>query len=140
MLFHQIGVKAVVSGRNRSVSRKHDFPCYLRNSLLEADALFFHPLSNGFEDGKSAMPFVQVKDSRSNAKSFQRSQTTNAQKQFLMHPNPAIAAVQTRGHHSIFRCIAFHIRVEKKQIAASDFNSPNFCMDRAMASIDLHYN
>ena len=57
-----------------------------------------------------------------------------------MHANAAIAAIQTRGHLAVFGRIAFHIGVEQKQIAAPNFNSPYFCIDRAMAGIDLHHD
>src|ERR1019366_783933 len=105
-----------------------------------ADALFFHALANRFEDRKSAMSFVEVKNPRRDTERFQGAQAADTQKQFLMHANPAVAPVQTRGHHAVLRGIAFHVGVEKKQITTAHFHAPDFCADRTMAGINLHYD
>ena len=78
MLFHKFSVKTIMSCWHRSMSRKHHFTSDLRNRFIESDSLFFHALTNRFKHRKSAMPFIQVKHSRSNAKSLQRAQAANA--------------------------------------------------------------
>ena len=140
VLFDQIGIEAIMAGGHGSVGGEDHFPGNPRHGLLEADALFFHALANRFQDRKSAVPFVQVKNTRGDAKRFQSAQSTHAQKQFLVHANAAIAAVQTRGHLAVFGGIAFHVRVEEKQIAAAHFHAPDFGVDRTMAGINLHHD
>ena len=93
MLFDQIGIEAIVAGGHGSVGRKHHFTGNPRHGLLEADALFIHALANRFEHRKSAMPFVEVQDARSDAEGFQGAQAAHAEQQFLMDADPAIASV-----------------------------------------------
>ena len=71
---------------------------------------------------------------------FQSAQAAHAEQQFLVHANAAIAAVQTRSHLAVFGSIAFHVGIEKKQIAAADFHAPHFGVDRPMAGVDLHHD
>src|SRR5664279_4645429 len=111
MLFHQIGIEAIMAGRYGSMGGENHFPGHARHRLIEADAFFLHTLPNRFEDGKSAMAFVQVKDTGRDAERFQCAQSTYSQEQFLVYANPAIAAVETRGHLTVFRSVTFHIRV-----------------------------
>src|SRR3984893_15710798 len=58
----------------------------------------------------------------------------------MMDSKTPIPTVQARRHLAVFRSISFHIGVEKKQIAAPDFNSPNFGVNYAVASVDPHHH
>jgi hypothetical protein len=44
VLFDQIGIEAVMPGRNGRVRGEDDFPCDPRHGLIEADAFFDHAL------------------------------------------------------------------------------------------------
>src|ERR1700674_2577802 len=140
VLFDQIGIEAIMAGGHRSVGREDHFTGNSRHRHVETDALLFHALANRFEDCKSAVSFVQVKNSGSDAERFQSAQAANAEKQFLMHADAAVASVQTRGHLAVLGSIAFHVGVEEKQITATHFHAPYFCVNGAMAGIDLHHN
>src|ERR1035438_2069775 len=70
MLFHQIGIEAIMPSRHRSVSREHHFSRHPRHRLVEANAFIFHALPNRFEDNKSAMSLVEMQHSGSNAERF----------------------------------------------------------------------
>src|SRR5208283_2135385 len=140
MLFDQIGIEAIVAGGHGSVGRENHFPRYPRHRLIEADAFFHHALPNGFQHGKSAVPFVEVKNPRGDTERFQRAQTAYTQQYFLVHTHAAIAAVQTRSHIAVFGSIAVYIGVEEKQITTADFHAPNFRIDRTMSGVDLHHD
>jgi len=76
------------SGRGRRARRmggENHFAGNPRHGLIEADAFVIHALSNGFEDGKSAVSFVQVQNPRGDAKRSQCAQTADAEQQFLVH-------------------------------------------------------
>src|ERR1035441_3497399 len=89
---------------------------------------------------ESTMSFVQVKTPGGDAERFQRAQAAHAQKQLLMHANPAVASIQTRGHVPVLGGITFHVGLEEQQIATAHFHAPHFCADRTMAGIDLHHD
>src|SRR5437660_643305 len=62
MRFDQSGIEAIMAGGHRSVGCEDHFTGNTRHRHLEADALFVHALANRFEDCKSAVSFVQVKN------------------------------------------------------------------------------
>ena len=140
VLFDEIGIEAIMAGGHGSVGGEDHFTGNPRHGLLEADALFFHALANGFEDHKCAMSFVQVQDARGDAERFQSAQTAHAKEQFLMHAHAAVAPVQARRHLAVLGGIAFHVGIEQKQIATAHSNAPDFCADRTMTGIDLHHD
>ena len=140
VLFDQIGIETIVAGGHWSVGGEDHFAGNPRHRLVEADAFLFHPLANRFEDGKSAVPFVEVKNSRRDAERFQSAQAAHAEQQFLMHAHPAVAPIQPRCHLAVFRGIALHVGVEQKHITSAHFHAPYFCIDRTMPGIDLHHN
>ena len=84
------------------------------------------------------MSFVQVQNARRDSHRFQRAEASHAEQQFLANSNAPIAAVQARGKFAILGRIPLHVRIEKKQIAASHFHPPDFRPDRSAARLDLH--
>ena len=59
--------------------------------------------------------------------------------QLLPDANAGVAAIQTRRQLAVFRSIAFHVRIEQEQIAASNCHPPDFGMNGAAARLDLHH-
>ncbi len=114
MLFDQIDIEAIMAGGNRSVGREDYFTGNARHSRVKTDTFVFHALTNRFKNCKRAVSFVEVKNSGRDAKRFEGAQAADAEKQFLMHADAAVASVQTRGHLTVFGRIAFDVGVEEK--------------------------
>src|SRR5580693_3249455 len=140
MLFDEIPIKAIVTGRDRSMSRENHFPRYARCGGVESDALFLHTHADRFQHRKSAVPFVQVQDARHDAHGFKGAEASDAEHQLLPDSSPRVSAVETRGQLAVVGSIALYIRIEEEKIAASNFHAPDFGMNRTAASFDLHHN
>ena len=115
MLLDQTRVEAVMAGRNRRMRRKHNFAGDARNGAVEIQAFLFHAVSNRFEDGKPAVPFVQVQNAGRDAHRFQSAEAADAQQQFLANSKAAIASVEPRSEFAIFGRVSFDIRIEQEQ-------------------------
>ena len=87
MLFHQFGVKTVVARGHGSVSREHYFARDPRHGLIKAESLVLHAAADRFQNRKSAVAFVEVKNARSDAHCPQRAEASDAQQQFLADTN-----------------------------------------------------
>src|ERR1700676_2961719 len=107
MLLDQTCVKAVVTGGNRRMGRKDDFAGDAWNGAVEIQAFLLHAVSNRFEDGKPAVPFVQVQNAWRNAHRLQGAEAAHAQQQFLADSKAVIASIETRGEFPIFRRVSF---------------------------------
>jgi hypothetical protein len=94
MLFDQIGVKAIVAGGHRRMSRKNNFTRDPRYGAFKADAFVFHPHANRIQHGKSAVTFIQVKHSGLDSELSERAQASHSEQQLLANPDATIAAVQ----------------------------------------------
>src|SRR4029077_8329193 len=119
MLLDQTRVEAVVTGRNRGMRRKDDFAGDARNGTVEIQAFLLHAASNRFEDGKPAVPFVQVQNAWCDAHRLQGAEAAQAEQQFLADSKAAIAAIEARCEFPIFTRVSFDIRIQQKQGAAS---------------------
>src|SRR5580692_2515542 len=140
MLFDEIPIKAIVTGRDRSMSRENHLPRYARCGGVESDALLLHAHADRFQHRKSAVPFVQVQDARHDAHGFKGAEASDAEHQLLPDSSPRVSAVETRGQLAVVGSIALYIRIEEEKIAASNFHAPDFGMNRTAASFDLHHN
>ena len=70
-----------------------------------------------------------MKHAGRNTEGLERAQAADAEQQFLADSDAQIAAVEARGEFAIFRSIAFDVGIEQQQIAAADFNAPDFGSD-----------
>ncbi len=138
MLFDQFGVEAVVAGGHRRVRGKDHFAGNAGHGLIEADALVLHAAANRFQNGKSAVAFVQVQNAGRDAHGSQRAEAADAEQQFLADTDARIAAIQPRGEFAILGRVAFDVGIEQQQIAAPDLHAPDFRADGAAAGLDLH--
>ena len=138
MLFDQVRIKAVVAGRHWRMSGEDDFPRYTRNRAVECDAFLLHPRVDRLQHCESAVSFIQVKNTGCDAHGFERAETSDAKQQLLPDASPSVSAIKAGGQFSIVRSIAFYIRIEKKQVAASNGHSPDFGMNRTVSGPDLH--
>src|SRR6476646_1491718 len=114
MFFHQFGVKTVVARGHGSVSREHYFPRDPGHGLIKAESLILHAAVDRFQNGKPAMAFVEVQNSRSDAHGAERAEASHTQKQFLANTNAGITAVETRSELAVLRMIAFNVGIEKE--------------------------
>src|SRR5437867_2955274 len=81
-----------------------------------------------------------MQDARGNAHRSERAEATDAEQQLLADPDASVAAIQARSQLAIFGGVSRDIRVEEKQIAASDFHAPDSCPDRAALGFDFHHH
>jgi hypothetical protein len=75
---------------------------------------------DGFQHGKSAVPFVQMKNARRDAHGFEGAEPSHAKQQFLPDASPRVSAIEAGSEFPVVRGIAFHIGIEEKQVAASN--------------------
>src|SRR5271154_773006 len=140
MLFDQIRIEAIMTGRYGGVGGEHHFPRHARHGAVETDAFLLHPRVNRFQHGKSAVPLIQVKNARHDAHGFEGTEASNAQQQLLPDASPRVATVKPGSQFSVVRSIGFYVRIEKKQVAASHRYTPDFGMNRTVAGLDLHHD
>src|SRR5258706_15031094 len=74
VLFDQIGIEAIMAGGNRSVGRGDYFTGNARHSRVKTDTFVFHAMTNRFKNCQRAASFVEVKDSRHDAKHLEGGQ------------------------------------------------------------------
>src|SRR6266446_2090621 len=79
-----------------------------------------------------------MKDPRRDAHRPQRAKTSDAEQQLLTDADAPVTSVQTRSQFTIFGCIPYDIRIQKKQVAAPYFQAPDSCVDQAAAGFDLY--
>src|SRR5271169_5600825 len=121
MLLNQNRIEAVVTGGNRCVGRKNYFAGNPRNGSVEIQAFLLHAAANRFEDGKPAVPFVQMQNAWRNAHRLEGAEAAHAQKQFLTDSKAAIPAIEPRSELPILGGVSFYVRIEQEQSAASYF-------------------
>ena len=117
---------------------KTDFAGNAADGMIEADALALHAVSNRFQNGEAAVPFVQVQNAGCDAHGSEGAEASDAQQQFLADPDARISSIQTRGKFTVLGMIAFDVGVEQKQIAASDLHAPDFRADGSAAGFHLN--
>ena len=93
MLLHQFGVKPVVAGGHRGVGGENRFAGNPADSMIEADALALHAVTNRFQNGESAVAFVQVQNTGRDAHGLEGAEASDAQQQFLADPDARISAI-----------------------------------------------
>src|SRR5580704_14046459 len=138
MFLDQSRFEAVMACRNGRMSGKNDFARNARDGGVEIQSFLFHAAADRFKDGKSAVSFVQMKHAGRDAHGLQSAEAAHAQKQFLTDSKPAIAAIEARRELPIFWCVSFDIGIEQEQGATPYFQPPDFCANRAAASLNLH--
>ena len=114
MLFDQIRIEAIVTGRYGGMGGEDHFPRHAGHCALERDALFFHARPDRFQHCKSAVPFVQVKNARRDAHGFEGFETSDAKQHFLPDSSPRVSAIEAGCQLPVVRHIAFYIRIEEK--------------------------
>jgi len=83
MLFDSNPYQSDRGQRYGRVRGKHNFARNAGHGAIECDAFFIHSRVNGFEHGKSAVPFIQMQNAGRDAHGLQRAETANPQQQFL---------------------------------------------------------
>src|SRR5579872_4295664 len=138
MLLDQIGMEPIVSGRNGSMRGEDNLAGNSRHCCIESDSLVLHAHTNRFQHGERAMTFVEVQNSRSNPQRSQSSEPAHTEQQLLPNTDAEVSAIQTRRQLAVLWSVPVHVRIQQIQISPSDLNPPNFCLDFAAASLDLH--
>ncbi len=77
MFFHQIGIEAIVACGNRCMGSKNHFPRHPWHRCIEANSFLLHAHAQRFEHGKSAVTFIQMKNSGRDAHGLQRTETAD---------------------------------------------------------------
>src|SRR5215471_12684750 len=95
MFFHQIRMEPIVTRRNRSMCRENHLPRHAAHRFVEANTFIVHPVSNRFEHGKCAVPFIQMEDAGSDSQGFQRAEASDAEKELLPNTDASIAAIES---------------------------------------------
>ena len=137
MFLDQIGGKTVVTCRHGSVRGEHDFTRDASGRAVKIQALVLHAMSNGLQNRKDAMPLIQVQDSGSEPHRTQSTISPHAQQQFLTDSRTPVSTVEPRGQLAVLGSISFDIGIEKKKIAAADFDAPDFYADGAAERLDI---
>src|SRR5882672_2721593 len=122
------------------MGREDNFSGDTRDGAVEIQALLLHAASNRFEDGKTAVPLVQVQNAWRDAHRLQSAETAHTQQQFLAYSKAAITSVEPRCEFPIFRRVSFDIRIEQKQGAAPYLKAPDLGTDRPAPRLNLHGN
>jgi hypothetical protein len=138
VLLDEAFVETVVAGGDRRVRGEHHLARHARHGLVEPDAFLDHPRADGLEDGKAAVPFVEVQYRRRDAHRPQRLVAADAEQQFVTDAHAGVAAVQTRREVAVLGRVAFDVRVEQQQVAAAHLHAPHLGGDDAAARLELH--
>ena len=120
VLFHQPGVESIVARRHGSMGGKNHFPANERQGLFKGQALVLHAGADGLQQGKSAVPLVQVKNTGSDPHGFQGPDAPDAQQQLLANAHPPISTVQAGSQFPVFGSIPRHVGVKQEQVAPAD--------------------
>src|SRR5260370_8682641 len=114
-----------------------DFAGDARGRALEVEALILHAVSNGLQNDKRAVAFVQMQHAWRKPQGPQSAKTTDAEQKFLPDSSAPVSAIEPRGKLAVLGGVSFHIRIEQKKIAAAHFDAPHFHADRAAARFDF---
>src|SRR5260370_38771228 len=113
-----------------------DFAGDARGRALEVEALILHAVSNGLQNDKRAVAFVQMQHAWRKPQGPQGAKTTHAEQKFLPDSSAPVSAVEARRKLAVLGGVSFHIRMEQKKIAAAHFARPHVDADRAAARFD----
>src|SRR5580704_18976687 len=140
MLFDEIHIKAIMTGRHRGMGGEDYFPRDAWCGGVESDAFFLHAHPDRFEHRKSAVPFIQVQNARHDAHGFKGAEASDAKHHLLPDSSSRVSAIKAGSQLAVVGSVAFDIRIEEEKVAASNFHPPDFGMNRTAASFDLHHN
>ena len=109
MFLDELRAKAIVPRRHWRVRGKHHFPRNAVDCIVEPQAFILHSIANGFEDRKSAVPFVEVKNARRDAHRFQGTKTSHTEQQLLPDSDTRISTIETRRELDVLRGVPLYI-------------------------------
>ncbi len=138
VFFDQVGIEAVVAGRDGRVGGEDDFAWNLAGSGVEVEPFFFHARADGLKDGEAAVAFVEMQDAGRDAHGLERAESANAEKQFLANAGAGVAAVEARSGVEVLRGVAGNVGVEQEEIAAADLDLPDLGANGCTAGGDLN--
>src|SRR5208283_1777826 len=110
MLFNQFSIEAIVTGGHGRMCSEDHFPRHPGNCIVKAYALFLHAHADRLQHRKSAVPFIQVKNSRCNAHGFEGAKSSYTQQQLLADSRPRVSAIKPRSQFPVFGSVALYIR------------------------------
>ena len=140
VFFDEVGTEAVVAGGNGRVGGEDDFAGNLAGGGVEVEPFFFHAGADGFEHGEAAVAFVEMQHAGRDAHGLERAEAADAEQQLLADAGARVAAVEARGGLEIFGGVAGDVGVEQKEIAAADFDLPDFGADGGAAGGDFNHD
>ena len=80
VLFNQIGVEAIVTGRHRSVGGEDHFPRNEAGGSGEVEAFFAHAIADCLEHCEAAVSLVEMEHSRGDAHCLECAKTAYTEK------------------------------------------------------------
>src|SRR5215471_2137997 len=140
VLFEEHRVEAVMTSGHRCVGGEDDLAGNTCRSFIEVDSFFLHSIANGFKNRKSAVTFVEVKNSRRKTHRLEGAESTDTQQEFLSDADTPISAVQAGRQISIFGGISFDVRVQQEKLDSSNFHTPYPGPDGAVARFRLNHH
>src|SRR5215471_10978174 len=94
MLFNQVAIESVVTGRHRGMRCKHHSSGNASDRLVERYPFILHPHAYRFKHREHTVTFVEVQNRWLQAHGAKCLETANAEKQFLSDPHSAIATIK----------------------------------------------
>src|SRR6266852_141230 len=138
MLLHQFEVKPVVARGYGGMGSEDRLTGNAADSMIKGDSLALHPVTNGLQNGKPTVAFIQVQNTGCDGHGFESAEASDAKQQFLADSDARISAIQPRGQLSVFGVVAVDVGVEQEQVAAAHFHAPDFRPDGATPGLHLY--
>ena len=117
VLFDQVAIEAVVAGGHGRVRGEDGVLRHVAQGDVEAHAVVFHPLADGFQRGETAMPFVEMVHAGRDAQRPQGADAAHAGHQFLADARAVVAAIEPGRQFAIFGTVAGYVAVQQVQVA-----------------------
>ncbi len=131
--------KLVMSGSHRGMGGEHGAAPADLGGALKIDTIFFHDMTDAFQPGKGAVPFIHVTDRRKQIHGLESPAAADSQKRFLGHPDFAVAGVQPGGDVlNMFR-IFRQVGIQQQKPDLSHLNFPDTRMNHPMRSLNLDH-
>ena len=140
VLLDQIAWEPVVTGGHRGVGGEDHFARNLMRSGVEIQAFFLHAIANRLQHRETAVPLIEVENTRSNAHGLEGAKAADAEEQLLANAGAPVSAIEARGQLQILRCVAGYLGVEQQKVAAADIDAPDLGANRAAAGFNFDHH
>ena len=140
VLLDQIAVEPVVTRGHRGVGGEDHFAGNLMRSGVEVQAFFLHAITDRLQHRETAVPLVEMENTRRNAHGLEGAKAADAEEQLLANAGASVAAIEARGQFQILGCVAGYVGVEQQKVAAADLDAPDLGANRAAAGFNFDHH